>query len=205
MSGGNGQFFWRFCSKLCLEYMNFTEKSHEAVAGIRGKIFYAVDATVGGGRDALFAASIMEPSGKLFCFDVQAEAIARSKKLIEENAPECACEFFHAGHEHMKELLPRQTHGRINCFFFNLGWLPGSDKKIATRAETTIEGLSAAFELADRNACVISVCCYKAHEGGMSEFRAVERFMEANFSDCKRYTDTLNDLSPELFIVKFGG
>ncbi len=184
--------------------MNFVEKSHEIVKDFGQGMMYAVDATVGGGRDALFAASMLQDGGKVFCFDVQESAIGRSRELLTKNGFAQKAEFFNTGHENMAEALPAEVRGKINCFFFNLGWLPNSDKHIATRADTTLKALSAAFDFADKEACVISVCCYKAHAGGMEEFARVEEFFAAAAPDCLRFTDAANPLSPELFVTLLG-
>lgn len=187
-----------------IKEMNFVEKSHEIVGGLGEGIKYAVDATVGGGRDALFVASMLPDGGKVFCFDVQESAIERSRALLAKNGFADKSEFFNTGHENMAKTLPAELRGKINCFFFNLGWLPNSDKHIATRADTTLEALSAAFDFADKSACVISVCCYKAHEGGMEEFGRVREFLANRAPDCLRFTDEANPLSPELFAVLLG-
>ena len=184
--------------------MNFVEKSHEIVRDFGQGMKYAVDATVGGGRDALLAASMLPDGGKVFCFDVQESAIERSMALLAKNGFVQKAEFFNTGHENMAKALPAELRGKINCFFFNLGWLPNSDKHIATRADTTLKALSAAFDFADKKACVISVCCYKAHAGGMEEFARVREFLATRAPDCLSFTDAANPLSPELFAVLFG-
>ncbi len=184
--------------------MNLTEKSHEQVQRLLPCIKYAVDATVGGGRDALFVASILAENGKIFCFDVQEKAIERSKKLFSDNKCLNCAEFFLCGHENMIDFLPRNVHGKINCFFFNLGWLPNSDKSVSTKASTTIQAIKSALELADKSGCVLSILCYKAHEGGMEEFKAVEKFLRSTNLEIDSYTDVKNALSPELFVVKIG-
>ncbi|MBO5255756.1 MAG: class I SAM-dependent methyltransferase [Opitutales bacterium] len=184
--------------------MNLTKKSHEEVKRLLPTIKYAIDATVGGGRDALFLASLLSAEGKVFCFDVQETAIERSKRLLSENEYSKLAEFFLCGHERMLDVIPEHLHGKINCVFFNLGWLPSSDKKISTKPDTTIKALESAFRLIDKSQSVISILCYKAHDGGMQEFKIVEKFLLETGLELSRYTDVENILSPELFIVKFG-
>ncbi len=182
--------------------MNLTQIAHEKVCEYLPSLRYVVDATVGAGRDALFAASILENNGRVFCFDIQADAIERSKKLLSDNGYENIVEFFLCGHELMQHCIPQNFHGKINCFFFNLGWLPKSDKKISTKPETTIQAIKSALTLADKSQCVLSILCYKAHNGGMEEFRAVEKFLIESNLKFERITDEKNELSPELFVVK---
>ena len=179
--------------------------AHALAAEFLPEIKYAVDATAGCGRDALFLAKRLSEGGRVFCFDVQAEAIARTRALLSENGVLGRAEFYNAGHERMAELLPPFAAGKINCFFFNLGWLPNSDKRVATRASTTVAALKAALSLADKRACLISVLCYKAHSGGMEEFSAVADFVGSCGVSAERFCDASNALSPELFALKIGG
>ncbi len=184
--------------------MNFTQTSHSQIKRLLGAISNAVDATVGGGFDALFATSILKEGGKVFCFDVQRQAIERSKNLLQENGVLDKAEFFEIGHENMAEVLPRDIVGKVDCVFFNLGWLPRSDKKISTKPDTTISALRAALSVVNKNRSVLSVLCYKAHDGGLSEFEAVEEFLKNSGEVFERFTDESNSLSPELFVVKIG-
>lgn len=184
--------------------MNIVELSHKMVADYVGSVEYAVDATLGGGRDALFAASLLREGGKVFGFDVQRVAVERSRALFEKHGLSQRAEFFEASHADMKKLLLREAFGKIGCFFFNLGWLPYSDKSVITRAESTLAAVDAALEIASAECCALAVVCYKAHEGGMEEFLRVEKFFETSALDFTRHTDASNKLSPELFFVKIG-
>lgn len=62
-------------------------RSHGLAAEFFGsrKISCAVDATLGGGRDALFLASLVSEGGKVYGFDIQPEAVSRSRGLFEKN------------------------------------------------------------------------------------------------------------------------
>ena len=184
--------------------MNFTQKSHEEVRRLLGSANVVVDATVGAGFDALFACSILTDGGKVFCFDVQSDAIERSKLLLRENSCLHKACFFETGHENMESVLPKEILGKVDCFFFNLGWLPRSDKKVATRPETTVKALESAFRIANKSKSIVSVLCYKGHTGAMEEFYAVEKFLLESEFTLERFTDASNKVSPELFVVKIG-
>lgn len=183
--------------------MNFTQKSHEEVSKFLKSADVVVDATSGGGFDSFFGASLLSENGKIYCFDVQQTAIERTKNRLAQGGFLPNAHFFNLGHERMAEVLPQEVFGKVNCFFFNLGWLPNSDKQIITKPETTIKALSEAISLADKTKCILSVLCYKAHEGGMAEFKEVEKFFVSTGLKVERFTDEKNLLSPELFIVKF--
>ncbi len=178
------------------------------------KIAAAVDATLGGGRDALFMTRFLDEVGdkngngnknkKIFGFDVQKAAVERSRALFEENGLSDIAEFFEVGHERMLEFIPPEFFGKIGCVFFNLGWLPDSDKTRITKPETTLAALKCAFRIIDKNRAFLSVASYRGHAGGAEEFDAVRGFFAENFgTKSESYGDVGNPIAPVLFVARF--
>lgn len=178
------------------------------------KIAAAVDATLGGGRDALFMTRFLDEVGdkngngnknkKIFGFDVQKAAVERSRALFEENGLSDIAEFFEVGHERMLEFIPPEFFGKIGCVFFNLGWLPDSDKTRITKPETTLAALGSALRIIDKNRAFLSVASYRGHVGGAEEFDAVRGFFPENFGEkFESYGDVGNPIAPVLFIARF--
>lgn len=133
----------------------------------------AVDGTAGRGRDALFLARRVGPSGRVFAFDVQASAVEQTRLRLERAGVGGRVELVHAGHESLDEHVDR-----IDAAMFNLGYLPGSDKRIVTRADSTRTALDAAFERLTPGGA-ITVVAYRGHPGGLEEADAVERWFVA--------------------------
>lgn len=178
------------------------------------KIAAAVDATLGGGRDALFMTRFLDEVGdkngngnknkKIFGFDVQKAAVERSRALFEENELSDIAEFFEVGHERMLEFIPPEFFGKVGCVFFNLGWLPDSDKTRITKPETTLAALGCALRIIDKNRAFLSVASYRGHAGGAEEFDAVRGFFSENFGEkFESYGDVGNPIAPVLFIARF--
>ena len=178
------------------------------------KIAAAVDATLGGGRDALFMTRFLDEVGdkngngnknkKIFGFDVQKAAVERSRALFEENGLSDIAEFFEVGHERMLEFIPPEFFGKIGCVFFNLGWLPDSDKTRITKPETTLAALKCALRIIDKNRAFLSVASYRGHAGGAEEFDAVRGFFAENFGEkFESYGDVGNPIAPVLFVARF--
>ncbi len=178
------------------------------------KIAAAVDATLGGGRDALFMTRFLDEVGdkngngnknkKIFGFDVQKAAVERSRALFEENGLSDIAEFFEVGHERMLEFIPPEFFGKVGCVFFNLGWLPDSDKTRITKPETTLAALKCALRIIDKNRAFLSVASYRGHAGGAEEFDAVRGFFAENFGEkSESYGDVGNPIAPVLFIARF--
>lgn len=136
----------------------------------------AIDATVGNGGDTLFLAELASASGgRVFGFDVQAAALERARARLAERS--LSAELFLAGHEKMEELLPPELAGKFACAFFNLGWLPRSDKSTITRPETTLAAMDSAVGLLDKSR---GLCRHCATAGTRAGRRSSRRF--ADFS-----------------------
>lgn len=127
-----------------------------------------VDATVGNGYDTVFLAGLVGESGHVFGFDIQEEAIAASKdRLIKQNLSERVT-LFQSGHEHLFKLIPHIGHGKVTGAIFNLGYLPGSDKTIVTKPETTIAAIHQLLEIMTSEGIIVLVI-YHGHKGGAEE------------------------------------
>lgn len=154
-----------------------------------------IDATCGGGHDTLALAG-MQP-GKLYAFDIQPEAIDRTRRLLEESGymealADGTITLCCAGHEQMGAYLRGQTdadagsHADANpqtdpaiasLILFNLGYLPGGDKTVTTRTETTLAAVQGALPLLKKNG-LICITMYSGHAEGAKEKRALLAFAE---------------------------
>lgn len=129
---------------------------------------FAIDATAGNGHDTVFLAKRVGKSGKVFAFDIQPEAVKRTKERLEKEGLVTRAELFCTGHEHAGECIPASLHGKISGAVFNLGYLPGSDKTVITRPESTIAALGQIFPMLETGG-IIAVVVYHGHEGGAYE------------------------------------
>jgi tRNA A58 N-methylase Trm61 len=128
----------------------------------------AVDATVGNGHDTVFLAKLVGEEGQVIGFDIQESAISTTReKLV--NFP--GLELFHAGHEQAKDYLTQTP----KAVMFNLGYLPGADKDVVTKSETTIEALKHFTGCLIKHG-VITIVLYTGHEGGPEEAGAIREW-----------------------------
>lgn len=128
----------------------------------------AVDATVGNGYDTLFLAKLVGESGKVYGFDVQEDAIFASMERLKTQDMSERVTLFHSGHEHLLNKIPLIHHGKITGAIFNLGYLPGGDKTIVTRPETTIAAIRQLLAIMAPEGIIILVI-YPGHPGGAVE------------------------------------
>jgi len=135
-----------------------------------GKGAIVVDGTVGNGHDTLFLANLVGESGHVFGFDVQASGLANAQERLEQAGMADRATLILAGHETVAENLPQGTS--VSGGMYNLGYLPGSDHAVITRAQTTIASLEALLPMGEPNG-VVTVHIYTGHEGGTAEGDAV--------------------------------
>jgi len=127
-----------------------------------------VDATMGNGKDTLFLCGLVGESGHVYAFDVQKEAVDRTRVRIEEAGYAGRTTLLHAGHETMAE----HVKGDIQAVMFNLGWLPGAQHIVTTKTDTTLAAVRAALELIVPGG-IVTVCIYPGHEEGGRELSAL--------------------------------
>lgn len=130
-----------------------------------------VDATVGNGHDTLFLAKLVGDNGCVYGFDIQAEAVERTRLVLAQDAIASQVNLFAECHS----AIETHVSGEIGAAMFNLGYLPNGDKSIITQEESTLEALQQCLKLL-RPQGIITIMCYPGHEGGASEASAVEEW-----------------------------
>ena len=140
---------------------------------------WAVDATAGNGHDSHFLAQLTGPDGKVFAFDVQPGAIAATRRMLERwGVPEGCYQLIQSSHADMAHQLPQASEGRFAAVIFNLGYLPGGDKTVITRAESTLPAVRTALELL-RPGGLLLLVLYPGHDGGAEEAQALRDLASA--------------------------
>lgn len=134
----------------------------------------AVDATAGTGADTAFLCAAVGAKGTVYAFDIQQEALDRAAERVGlRQEASGRLHLLLESHANMRQAIPPSDHGRIAAVMFNLGYLPGGDKRIITRPETTVPALDAALALLKPGGIVTAVL-YPGHEGGREEAERVE-------------------------------
>ena len=160
-----------------------------------------VDATMGNGHDTVFLARLVGETGCVTAFDVQEEAVRRTRELLRSEGLLSRCELLRAGHECMAQ------HARpgLAAVMFNLGWLPGGDKRVTTCTQTTLSALLQALELIAPGG-IVTVCVYPGHEEGERERAALLQAVSA--LDVRRFNALHHRFvnatqgAPELYLIQ---
>lgn len=142
-----------------------------------------IDATVGNGNDTLFLCRALTGptgvTGRLYGFDIQQGAIHNTERMLAENlvtTDEMDQVLLSVrNHKSFPATIPPRS---VKAIVYNLGYLPGqtSDKSIKTEASDTVQSITNALELVCKGG-LISIMCYRGHDGGMEEASAVDAMM----------------------------
>jgi len=141
-----------------------TEVAHQYIGQVLKEGDYAVDATVGNGKDTEFLARKVGENGKVYGFDIQDLAIEKTLKNLKEKNLEMRVKLIKDGHENLLKHIDRP----VKVIMFNLGYLPGSDRKIITKPESTIKAIEDGLKVLLPGG-LISIICYYGHAGGIEE------------------------------------
>ncbi len=136
-----------------------------------------LDATCGNGFDTVFLLRESSPSSIVYALDLQAAALEATELRVFESLGRDALgrlqllPFDHADLPTRAIPVPSGLRASI----VNLGYLPGGDKSIITRPESTVALLNAIFPIllpAGRLAVVV----YPDHPGGREEANVVDQW-----------------------------
>lgn len=146
------------------------QQSHDYAKGIVREGDTVVDATMGNGHDTAFLADLAGSAGKVYAFDIQQEAVDKTRTRLEQEGLLGRCVLIRDGHEKMKEYV----HEPVRLVLFNLGYRPGGDHSLCTKGETTLQAIHSAFELLEVHGLIILV----VYHGGDSGFEERDFLLE---------------------------
>ncbi len=173
---------WNAILTVLMTRLSLPELAHQQLARQLQRGDIVVDATAGNGHDTLFLAQLVGKQGKVFAFDLQADAIRSTHQRLEQAGWLDKVELLQHSHANMQELIPEAYHGRIQSVVFNLGYLPGGDKSIITRQESTLQALHQATQILSHTG-LISLLVYPGHAGGKLEHAAIKQWLQQLSSD----------------------
>ena len=137
------------------------------------------DFTLGNGHDSLFLLRQIK-KGFLYGFDIQEEAVNNSRDLLTES-----------GFKNFKLILDSHANvlehvkEKIDLGIYNLGYLPGGDKSLITREDSTVKSIDGALKILNPGKALI-ITAYKGHKGAMEEYEIVMEYVSS--LDQKKYS-----------------
>lgn len=140
--------------------MNALSIVHETIKKYAGEGSVCIDATAGRGFDTAFLCELTGKSGKVYAFDIQKDAIASTKKLLDSKGLEAT--LILDSHAEMEKYVEED----VDCIVFNLGYLPKGDHTIYTHADSTIKAIEAGLSLLKKG----GLMCVSVYYGGDSGY-----------------------------------
>lgn len=164
---------------------------------------FLIDATAGNGGDSLYLCECLGGEGRLLAFDIQKEAVEKTRLRLAEAGYGEISEVICHGHEFMREYAEKES---VDGIVFNFGWLPGGDHDIFTKKESSIAAIHAGLELL-RPGGFMSLCVYYGRNNGYTERDAILDLVKE--IDSRKYTvleigfpNRRNDPPFPIFIIK---
>ena len=151
------------------------DKSHELILKLSNKNI-AIDCTLGNGHDTLFLSSLFN---EVYAMDIQPLALRRSKERLKDTSNTHLYLLNHKDIDTLNLL-------NVDLVLYNLGFLPGSDKKVITNYETTIESIKKAYSILDINGTII-IASYIRHPNGLKEYQSIKEYLNENNIDYLEY------------------
>ena len=159
----------------------------------------ACDFTMGNGHDTLWLSRALGEHGHVYAFDIQPSALASTEKTLADGGAYDNCTLICDSHanagKYVKEKICRGV--------FNLGYLPGSDKKITTMRPSTLEAVKYAVSALDDDG-ILLICIYPGHAEGQAEGEMLCEYLGKNLDrreHCVGMFKILNSPTSPFFIA----
>lgn len=149
---------------------SITQRGHEILKDYIQKGDVVVDCTAGHGSDTLFLTEWAGENGIVHAFEIQDTAVQELQKKF-GSMPQVQI------HPVSNVAMPEYV-SQASVIMYNLGYLPGGNKKITTQTQDTIRSLEGACGILLPGG-VISVVTYPGHPEGKEEAKAVREFLQA--------------------------
>jgi hypothetical protein len=144
---------------------NISNLAHSIIRNYCREFNTAVDATLGKGNDTNFLSIFFD---KVYAFEIQKNAV---DNYLSINNSLTNVTVINDSHEHISKYVTDE----IDCIIYNLGFLPGGDKSITTRKDSTIHSIKEGLLLL-KNGGLIIIAMYTGHHNGNEEAEAILSF-----------------------------
>ncbi len=158
----------------------------------------AVDFTMGNGHDTAFLSHTVGPVGHVYAFDIQKQALESTARLLKEQHCPDNVTLIQASHHLIKDYVKQPFRAGM----FNLGYLPGGDKRITTMRETTMPAIEAAIDLLAPDG-ILNIAIYPGHAEGEAEGNMICEYLSglSRHKVCATLVKILNSPTSPFFIL----
>lgn len=164
-----------------------------------------VDATCGNGHDLLYLAEKAQDGAHLYAIDIQEQAIKNTQRIMAEAKVKnkTSITYIQGSHDHAMEACIEEDH--LDLVVFNLGYLPGADHSLMTKADQTLAALGAALSKLAKGG-LVSLVAYPGTPQGLEEEKALKAYIskldQKAFNTC--YWRPLNQVNqpPVIYLIQ---
>ncbi|MGM9625393.1 MAG: class I SAM-dependent methyltransferase [Eubacteriales bacterium] len=132
----------------------------------------AVDFTMGNGHDTAYLAEAVGPTGHVYAFDIQEQALAHTRARLTEAGLIDRCTLILDSHANALSHISEPICAGV----FNLGYLPGGDRTKTTLHTSTKIAVESAVSLCDRDG-IILIAVYPGHAEGTVEGEMLDEML----------------------------
>ncbi len=155
------------------------------------------DLTLGNGNDLRKVYNILGPGSKLYGFDIQPISIENTMTLFNDEELE-NINLILDSHENVKKYVRE----KVDIGIYNLGYLPGGNKKIITNYKKVLISLENLLDLLNIGGKIF-ITFYPGHSSGMEESKHIQEFLKS--LDQKIYEilkfDFINQVNNPPFLI----
>lgn len=166
--------------------MNALTIVHETIKRCVKEGGICIDATAGRGYDTAFLAELVGETGKVMAFDIQQVALDSTAALLEKRG--LRAELILDSHANMAKYASEES---VDCVVFNLGYLPGGDHGVYTRADSTERAIEQGLKLLKKG----GVMCVSIYYGGDSGYEEKDALLP--------WLKTLDDAKYQVLVTHF--
>jgi len=181
--------------------MRLVELAHLKIKDLVKPGDLCIDATSGNGYDTLFLAKLVAPHGKVISFDIQKLATENTIKRLADHGLEGVVSCKTESHTEISNFVSKCEYGSIRAIMFNLGYLPGGNHAITTHKETTTLAIRMSYDALSLEG-VMTVLCYRGHNGGQQETDAIIELCTSQEWDTERIMVNSAPDSPILLVIR---
>ena len=158
----------------------------------------AVDFTMGNGHDTEFLCRTVGESGHVWALDIQKQAVESTAANLAASGCPQVYTLINDSHHNVKKYVDVP----IRAGMFNLGYLPGGDKRITTLRTTTMPAVEAALDLLAPDG-ILCIAVYPGHAEGEAEGKMLAEYLSTlpRWQLCATRIRILNSPTSPYFII----
>lgn len=172
---------------------DISELAHDIISKYCKEFKIAVDCTLGNGYDTDF---LSEKFCKVYSFEIQKFAVEKYSVKNIGNAV-----LINDSHDKLAEYVKENP----DCIMYNLGYLPGGDKNVTTKKESSLISIQEGLNILKPGG-IMTIAIYCGHDEGTIEKEAIvdfsSRLPKKYFGVMLHSFLNRNDSAPMLLVIE---